>query len=369
MFCLWYYDVQKETRYKNISFWGIFTIFFLLSGLRYKIGVDTLMYISLWGDYGDAWDFHWIDDIVRFQRRSDYVSRFQPGWVLYCMLIRGVSHDFTLVQLVTSLLFNLALFKIIKKYSKTPFLTLLIFYISFKFLEFEFEIMREAVAVAIFLLFAFDAYMEKKWVKYYIWTFVAFMLHTSTIVMFALPLLRNIEWSLLKYTVFIVLPGFILGVAGRIILGDLVNVFLGGDDFISQYTASAFEKENNFNYLIMYGLQPTLLYLFTAFGSKYIKEKAFIPLIYFSVSFMYMGMFYFTASRLMNYIIIVDFVAITPIMQHLMVKMKTIWIVPLLMLIYFAPTLYSFTEPRNLARYYPYQWVINPKQTPLQKTI
>lgn len=370
MFCLWYYDMQDGKRYKDISFWGIFAVFFLLSGLRYRIGMDTHMYMNSWGDYGDMWDFHWIDDITRFQQKSEYVSRFQPGWVLYCIIIRGFSKDFTLLQLVTSFIFNFAMFRMVKEYSKRPFLTLLMFFISFKFIEFEFEIMREGVAVGIFLLFAFDAYMKKKWVKYYIWTFVAFMLHTSAVLMFALPLLRNVDWKVWKYSLFFVLPGFIIGIAGRLIFGDLVNVFLGGgDDFISQYTSSAFEKENNVNYAIMYGLQPTLLYLLTAFNIKRIENREFIPLMFFAISFMYMGMFYFTAARLVNYIIVIVFIGATPIMQYLIRRFRTMWVVPVLMIIYFLPTLYSFREPRNLARYYPYQWVIDPKQTPLQKTI
>lgn len=369
MFCIWYYDVQKNFRYKEISYWTIFAIFFLVSGLRYKIGIDSLMYMSLWSQYGDMWDFHWFDDIVKFQQRSDYVSRFQPGWVLYCIILRGFSHDYTIVQIVTSLLFNVALFKVIKKYSKTPFLTLLIFYMNFTFIELEFEVMRETVAVSIFLLCSFDAWINKKWVKFYIWTFVAFMMHTSAIIMFALPLLRNINWSLLKLSLIIVLPGFLLGIAGRIILGDLLNAFLGGDDFISQYTASAFEKDNNFNYLLMYGFKPTLLYIFAAWGFKRFRQKELIPLVFLTISFMYMGMFYFTASRLMNYIIVIVLIAVTPLIQDLIVKFRTMWIVPLLLIIYSIPFIYQLTEPRNLARYYPYQWVIDPHQTQLQKKL
>lgn len=370
VFLTWYYDVRGfDNQWRVYAFWGVFAVFFLLSGLRYKIGVDTLMYMRYWDRYGDIWDFDWIHDIQKFQGSSTHVERFRPGWILLSMLVKGFTNDFTALQLVISLLFNTALFLAIKKYSKKPFLTLLMFYISFKFIEFEFEIMRETFSVAIFMLFGFPGYMKKRWLQYYIVAVICFLLHTSSVVMFALPLLRNLEWSKMKYSLLVVLPGLVIGLAGRIIFGDLINVFLGGDDFISSYTADAFSKENNTNYLIMYSVQPVLLYVMTMVGYRHIKNKAFIPLIFFAISFMFMGMLYFTASRLVNYIIIYVFIAVTPIMADIVKRSHTVWVCVLCMLLYFAPTLYSFSKPTNVARYYPYQWVINPQQTQLQKTL
>lgn len=369
VFCIWYYDVHDNTKWKQVAFWGIFVIFFLLSGLRWKIGIDTLMYMRTWDEYGNFWDFHWLDDIRKFQDSSENVERYREGWILYVMFLKSIWNDFTLVQLTTSLLFNTALFLTVKKWSPKPFLTLLIFYINFKFLEFEFEIMRETVAVSIFLLGSFPAFMEKKWIRYYLWTFLCFEIHTSAVLMFALPLIRNIDWNLKQYTFFIFIPTFILAAAGRMILGNLVNIFLGGQDFISQYAASAVEEDNNINYYIMYGLQPVLMYLISFIGFRHFKEKAFTPLVFFSIGVSIFSMIYFTASRLVNYIIIIDFIALTPIFYWLVRKFHTVWVAVLLLLIYFSPTLYSFRFPINVARYYPYQWVIDPKRTELQKTL
>lgn len=369
VFCVWYYDVCGDNKYKEIVYWALFVIFFLLSGLRYKIGIDTIMYMRTWDQYGDFLDFDWIHDIERFQNSSLTVERYRPAWILYCMLLRTFTHQFVIVQLVTSLLFNVALFRIIRKYSPYRFLTLLIFFISFKFLEFEFEIMRETVAVAFFLLISADAFIEKKWVRYYVGVTIAFLFHPSALMMFALPLVRNLKWSLRQYSLYLVLPGFILGVAGRVILGDLVNLFLGGGDFISEYTNRAFEQENNANYLIMYGLQPTLLYILSAFFFKRFTNKTLVPIVFFSIFFMYLGMFYYTAARLVNYIIILTFIAVTPLMMHIVKKVKTVWIAVVLMLIYFLPTLYSFTLPINVARYYPYHTWLDPRQTEIQKRV
>lgn len=369
MFCIWRYDLLGETNRKDVFYWGICVVFILLSGLRYEIGIDTRMYMKSWEFYPDFWNMHWFEDISRFQEKSYGLNRFNPGWVLYCMIIRAFSEDFTAVQIVTAVLFNIAAFRTIKKYSSYPFLTILIFYINFKFLEFEFEIMRETVAVSVFLLLAFDNYMKRKWVAYYLGTLLAFFMHTSAILMFALPLIRNIDWNLKKYTFIMVIPSFLLAVAGRAILGDLVNIFLGGSGFIAQYAAGAIENETNINYLLMYGLQPVLLYILAALSFRHFESKELRTLVFFSILFMNFNMVYFTAGRLVNYLVLQVFIAITPIFYLLIKKFHTMLIALVLCLVYSAPIIYSFKKPENVARYWPYQSVIYHNQTRYQKSI
>lgn len=369
MFCVWHFDMRKSVKWKDAGYWGIFVIFFLVSALRYKIGADTRVYMRTWEFYPDIWEFHWIDDIAIFQNSSLEVERFQPGWIIFCMLMKGICSSYFFMQAVSALIFNAGLFHCVKRYSKYPFITLMMFFISFKFLEFEFEILREAVATGVFLLIAFDAWVEKKWTRYYIGTALAFLLHNSAVLMFALPLLRNIDWSLKKYTLLFFVPSFILSVAGRALIGNMVNIFLGGSGFVAEYARNAMEGDTNVGYLLMYGLQPLLMYLLAAFFFNKIKQKEFRVLIFFSTIFMNLSMIYFTTSRLVNYIMIVDFIALTPVIYYIMKKCHTVWVGVAIMLIYFIPTLYGFQKPENIARYHPYQWIVNPKQTELQKSI
>ena len=366
--CVWYFDLHGATRHKWILFWTFCITFIVVSGLRYRIGTDTIVYMMSWDRYGDFWDFDWVADIKKFRESSIHVERFQPGWVLYCMAIKAFIPDVWGLQLVTAILINSAIFRTIKKYSEYPFLTILIFYISFKFIEFEFEIMREAVAESIYLFLAFDAYVERKWKKYYIGTFLTYLMHPSALLMFILPLLRNVDWSLKKYSFLFVIPSYAIGIAGHVIVGNLVNIFLGGDDFVSQYSANAMEVETNANYAIMFSVQPVLLYMMSALFFKHFKNKEFVPLVFFTIIFMNLSLIYFTTSRLANYIILIVFIAETPLMMHLIRKFRTVWIAVLCMLAYFSPTLFDLQKPVNLARYYPYQWVIDPHETPLQKS-
>ena len=108
LFCVWRYDLLEETERKEVFYWGICVIFILLAGLRYEIGIDTRMYMKSWEFYPDFWNMHWFEDISRFQEKASGLNRFQPGWVLYCMIIRSISEDFTLLQIVTALLLGIS---------------------------------------------------------------------------------------------------------------------------------------------------------------------------------------------------------------------------------------------------------------------
>ncbi len=325
------------------------------------------MYMRSWEFYPDLLDFHWLEDIKRFQNKSEWVERFQPGWVLYCMIIRSISESFYVLQIVTALIFNIAAARVIKRHSPYPFLTILIFYVNFKFLEFEFEIMRETVAVSVFLLLSFDNYIRKKWIPYYIGVIIAFSIHNSAILMFVLPLLRNINWSLKKYSVTMVLPSFFLSVAGRVVLGNIISIIFVGSGFISEYIAKASENETNLNYLLMYGCQPVMLYILCCVCYKYITDRNLRVLVFFSLIFMNFNMIYFTAGRLVNYIVLPVYIAITPIFFHLIKKFHTVFIAIVLCLLYSVPAIYILSDKGSRARYYPYQWVINPQQTHEQK--
>ena len=87
------------------------------------------------------------------------------------------------------------IFKLIKTYSKHPFSVILIYYCSFTFIEFNFELMRETIAVAIFLMYGIKYYLSKKWIKYYLIVLLAYSFHPSAMMMFLLPLIRNLKWG------------------------------------------------------------------------------------------------------------------------------------------------------------------------------
>lgn len=360
-------DLKGHKTNASSLYWSLCVIFILLAGLRYKIGGDTFGYMSTWNLYPDFWNLNWFHDIEQAKASIPVFERFQTGWFLYVMTLKGIVNDYYISQIVTAIILNISIFATIKKYSLYPFITLLIFFVNFKFFELEFEVMRESLAVSLFLLLAFDSYVNKKWLRYYIGTTIAYSIHPSAIAMFILPFIRNLNWSFKIYSIVFVATSLFIGIAGRIILGNLLNL-IGGDGFTSEYASSAIEKEYNTGYMMMYLFQPLLMYMLVVIFRKRIVQKDFIPLIFISIFFLNLSLVYFTASRLANYIIIIVYIVISPIFYSIIKKLRTVWVAVLLLTLYLVPTLYQFIkDPMNSVRYFPYQNIIFPDQTKAQK--
>lgn len=369
VYCVYKYDVKRHRTNAGLFYWSLCIIFILLGGLRYKIGGDTLGYMNSWDFYPNFWNLNWFHDIEQAKATNPEFERYHTGWFLYIMALKGIVDDYYISQIVTAVLLNIAIFTTIKKYSLYPFITLLIFFLNFKFLELEFEVMRESLAISMFLLLAFDSYMNKKWIHYYIGTTIAYFIHPSAIGMFILPFLRNLNWNFKTYSIVFVATSLSIGIAGRIILGDLLNL-IGGDGYTSEYASNAIAKEYNTGYILMYLFQPVLMYILIVSFRKKILQRDFIPLIFFSIFFLNLSLVYFTASRLANYIIIIDYIAISPIFYSLIKKFRTVWIAVLLMTIYLVPTFYQFIkDPTNRVKYFPYQNIIFPDRTQAQKDL
>lgn len=92
------------------------------------------------------------------------------------------------------------MFLTIRKYAPNVFLGVLL-YLLFIFPYFSFEILRESMAISMFL-FSLKYLEQKKWLKYYGMIFVSFMFHESSLFLVLMPFIREIKFS--KMQVYIV---------------------------------------------------------------------------------------------------------------------------------------------------------------------
>lgn len=360
------YDIKSAKQDKWLFYWSLCFIFICLSGFRYHIGIDPLFYEESWDTYPDFWNFNWRQDIENFQR-IPATSRYHIGWIFYVMILQTISKQFFILQLTNAILINIAIFKIIKKYTPYIFTTILIYYCTFTFIEFNFELMRETVAVAIFLLWGVNYYLKKRWIKYYFVVVLAYFFHPSSMMMFVLPIIRNFNLRTWQYVIIFVLPGLLIGLGGRIFIGNILNIVLGEDAYATEYFSGG--KENNFNYFLMYAYRPSALLLLYLVFKKYVIHKEFIPVFFFSIFFMYVGALVYTAARFVNYVIIIDYVLIGSILYSLARKFKTIIVMPIYLFLLYLPNIYQYTTPETLARHYPYRSIFYDKPTHTQKIV
>lgn len=161
----------------------------LLVGFRYKVGIDTIMYMQ-------AFRFSpTIDDLFLGNYRIK--TRFEPGYMFICAVVKLFTSEFWPVQMIMATLTTGSVFIFIYRYCRNIFVGV-IFYILFQWFYFSFEVMRESAAVGIFLL-NYKNFQEKKWVKYYLFSVFSVLIHYSAIIIWFFPLLRWLKANIYFY--------------------------------------------------------------------------------------------------------------------------------------------------------------------------
>ena len=202
----YHYDFCGNEKNKKKWYIGILMALIFLSGLRYRLGIDTTRYI--YGFYHETpflwqldWDFFAIVEDPLFRLMNSIV------WTL--------GGKFYIVQLIHAAFVNGLLFKYIWKHSPYIF-TCVFFYFIWKFFAFNMEEMRASMAVVI-CLFANDYIIEKKWIKGIMLYAIGCFFHASTIlVIMMIPLLFFLKMNIKGL-------GFLLG---AYIVGGILMSFL-----------------------------------------------------------------------------------------------------------------------------------------------
>lgn len=271
-----------------IFFWWL--IFVLLAGLRYRVGGDTLFYINYFNGIPD------LSDVT-----YDYIvtNYYQPFWVLLCSLCKSFSKDFTFFQFIHAIITNTVIFYFIKK-NTDYFFTGILFYFIFYFLYFNMEVLRETLAICVFLL-SLKYFFSNKWLIYYLFCFIAFMFHLSAIMLFFLPLFR-IVWTGRTYFIVTLLILIIFILFKNNILMNILNIIPNEE---IRFTASKYlGAKANINGIIYNTVVNILIPGFILFMSERILgyKSRFRPFLYLYIIIYLISIFLAPFYRFANYI-------------------------------------------------------------------
>ncbi|HVT62150.1 MAG TPA: EpsG family protein [Legionellaceae bacterium] len=124
-------------------------------------------------------------------------SRWDPLWVVFSSICRSINPDFVFLQCMHALIVNTIIFRFIKRNTQYRFTGILLYYM-FAYLYFNMEILRESLASAVFLV-SLKYYQQKRYLIYYLISAVAFLIHSSAIVLFVIPFFSMLKLN--KWTV------------------------------------------------------------------------------------------------------------------------------------------------------------------------
>ena len=179
--CMVLFEIVYPNKFASKFFFVVFVIYFsILMALRYRVGGDTLAYMS---------SYSRIPTFDKLELQDLLYTISDPLYVLLCSISKSIHTSFYVFQIIHSIILNVSVSVFLMKYSKMLLFSFVLFLFS-NYLYFSTEILRESLAVCVFL-FAFKYLFNRMYLKYYLCCIVAFGFHVSAIILFFIPLYMN----------------------------------------------------------------------------------------------------------------------------------------------------------------------------------
>lgn len=372
------YDYRGLKHGRAVWLAVIYIILVCIAGFRYRIGGDTIQYMHYYDMVHPLGELNVID----FQK-----TRYAPGFIIFASICKSISPDFTLVQFLVAAFLNFAVLFFFTKNSRHPFFGVLLYYF-FMYVTLNMEVMRESIAVAIFLL-SWHYLKERKLLKYYLCAILAIFFHISALILLFIPLvflpgIRNFFYFGMR-TIFIVLGVLIVGFAIRYYLFDLIQIIsinekmtelahkYAGNDLGGLKTLNIFGA---FNTLFIYVAYPCVAIFFLKSSNKRqynLEESLSVISIYvslLSVSVIIIGRFnnYF---MFFSYLILSDWIFSQLKFRNKKVKLNfgnwTLIFLPLFLFSIYSVYFSNVNRDGTLQtymKYYPYNTIFDREMDP-----
>ena len=374
------YDFGKGKEKNANSCYNLMMIWFIaISGFAYNVGSDTSTYME---EYHRAvWSsIHKLDDFLEFEDAR------QPGWLLLEFFCRGISSDFVLLKLIIAAFGNWAIFRFIKKHSNYPFISVLFYGLTFA-LHMNFNALRQFVAVGFFLV-GYDYLIEKKWAKYYLFVFLAYMFHTTALLCVLFPLLYNIKLNRIRViflgVVSLAVTYFLLSLDMVDVIGSIIfsNADLLSDELVARGEIYFGADDESLAWSI-FGIIRVVFFLVVYFSLLYFsllkKKTRNLDVTLYLVFIMFYILNFCVPVVFFRFLFYVQpfFVCLLPTpavkIASQFGSLKRVVAMSILLLLTVEPisNLYhksDITDLPLIIQYYPYYSVFNPKIDPVRSS-
>lgn len=250
---------NRRLTHRSRTFFLVFVYGYivLLMGLRYRVGIDTLNYME---------SYDWILVLDNLFDNDFTQTRFEPGYMLLCALSRIVTEDFWFLQIVHSLILNTCVFVFIYRYTKNSFAGIGVYFILI-FFYFSTEILRESLAIAIFLL-NYENLRKRRWIRYYLFSLLSISFHYSALILWLFPFAGRLKFNIWYVTsciaILLVMPWaeWFSQTISLVSIAERISMYVSGVD------------EFNLNWRIAYVIKVLLCPIVTMLMYKYLRKES-----------------------------------------------------------------------------------------------
>ena len=187
-------------------------VLILLAGLKYRVGSDALLYQDIYEQY---------PTLSQLNKNYVFSARWGALFVVWYSFCHTIFHDFIFYQFIHAIILLVAVYRLIRHYSETMMPAILMFSVVM-YLFMTFDLYREGLAAALFMFGI--PYLEKKnYIVYFALCFASFNIHTSSFLIFLVPLIDKVNllkwnWRLFAvcFALAFILPSIIIPVVNMI---------------------------------------------------------------------------------------------------------------------------------------------------------
>ena len=358
------YDWMAKTGGESKWYYLNLVVLILVAGLRYRVGSDTLMYMSVFDECPK------LDELKYFDFST---AKYNPLWYILNAVSRSINESFTLFQIIHAIIVNSTFFWFFRKYCTLYYFSAILLYFFGYFCYFNMEVMRESLCISVLLL-SIPLYMQRRWFPYYILCVVALYIHYSAIVMFFMPfllLLKHPSWRW-QIVIFIVIFVFLKVINVPALLLDM----LGLNEQLTLLLKNYIDLERSLMGMIAEIIKylPIFVFICIREANDITDRHDFTPLVMGVIIFYSMAMGIGGFSRFINYFVpFIIVYAVNTIYTILSFDIKRMQITALSSICAFILLLTNmasfylgdvsdvYPDTKAYVRYVPYHSVLNPK--------
>ncbi len=363
------YDWMAKSGGENKWYYLNLVVLILLAGLRYRLGGDTLMYMSMYNEWPA------MDELEYFDFEE---ALYNPLWYVYASVAKSLSGEFWVLQIIQSVIVNSVFFWFFKKYSpQYYFSVILLYYIGF-YCYFNMEIMREALCICVLLLIT-GFLLEKRWLFYYLGCIVAISIHFSAVIMLFFPL-GKLLFKKPSFIMQIIILLSILALTTVVNIPVLILQLLSVNETITILAEKYLDDQRSIMGMLFQMLQylPLLGMMFIRSRFKDIYSNVYVDftfIVSLAVAPYALSMPYEGFSRLINYFVPFILIFTVHTAYYFVTKLNlrdfqvsSVVVLLSLMLVFYNYSYYYLKDTSKVypntrfgIRYYPYSSILNPE--------
>lgn len=312
------YDIHKgNRRYAKVNYVISCILLIVVAGVRYRIGYDTTNYMET---YLHAPSF---SELLR-----GYKFVGDPLWMYIIAISKEIYEEFFIVQFFQAIIVNMAVFWFVRRHSPKPFLAILLYYLLLWW-NLCFEAMREAIAVAFFLI-ALDALLSGKGLlRYYLRVWPAIFAHSFGFVTLLFPFIKYLKLN--KYTIVVYLLVIVALFSVKNYINDIISLLEMTSDMALDKATKYFDSnvygESNLNLSgilshIIGGILPCISVILLLRNKPNKESRDLIPFVFVYLCVVILRIQIPIFFRFLNYFEILVIVAFTHAIYLERVKIK-----------------------------------------------